>query len=148
MKVKDVMCKQVEYIVPTTTLEEAAKKMEALDCGFLAIGEEEQDKLTGVITDRDIAIRSVAKGDDPKATVVEAVKTPKVLYCFQDDSIEDAAKNMHDNQVYRLIVLNNEEEKRLRGVITLGDIVRHNEIKAAEYAAKGISAKQQSQQAA
>lgn len=143
MQVREIMSKEPTYIAPSTTLKEAAQKMEELDCGFLAIGEKDKDKLTGVVTDRDIAIRAVARGDDPNTTTVEDVKTPKVLYCFEDDDVDEAAENMRDNQVYRLIVLNNEKEKRLRGVVTLGDIVRHNHTRAAEKAAKGISAQQQ-----
>ncbi len=143
MQVKEIMSKEACYIEPSTTVKEAAQKMREKDCGFLAIGKESEGKLSGVITDRDIAIRSVAEGHDPNSTAVEKVQTPEVLYCFEEDSIEDAAQNMHDNQVYRLIVLNNDSEKRLRGVISLGDIVRHNETRAAEKAAKGISSKQQ-----
>lgn len=143
MKVKDIMSENPTYIAPSTTLKEAAKKMESLDCGFLVIGDDQKDKLCGVVTDRDITIRAVAKGLDPETTKVEDVQTEKVLYCFEGDSVEDTADNMHDNQVYRLIVLNNADEKRLRGVVTLGDIVRHDNIRAAEKAAQGISAAQQ-----
>jgi len=143
MKVKEIMSEEACYIEPTTTVKEAAQKMREKDCGFLAIGKESEGKLSGVITDRDIAIRSVAQGHDPANTKVEAVQTPEVLYCFEDDNIDDAAQNMHDNQVYRLIVLNNENEKQLCGVVTLGDIVRNDETRAAEKAAKGISSKQQ-----
>ncbi len=142
MQVKEIMSKNPVYIAPATTLKEAAEKMDALDCGFLAIGETSEDRLKGVITDRDIAIRAVARGADPNTTRVDEIHTPHVLYCFADDEVKDAADNMHDNQVYRLIVLNNAEEKRLAGVITLGDIVRHDEVQAAERAAKGISAEQ------
>lgn len=143
MQVKDIMSEEACYIEPTTTVKEAAQKMREKDCGFLAIGKETEGKLSGVITDRDIATRSVAEGHDPAETTVEKVQTSEVLYCFEEDGVEDAAQSMHDNQVYRLIVLNNEGDKRLRGVVTLGDIVRSDETRAAENAAKGISAQQQ-----
>ena len=139
MLVKDVMTQNPTYITPSTTLKEAAQKMQELDCGFLAIGV--NDKLTGVVTDRDIAVRAVSSGANPEQATVDEIKTSKVLYCFQEDSIEDAAENLHRNQVYRLLVLNDKESKRLCGVITLGDIVRHNEMQAADKAAKGISTK-------
>lgn len=144
MKVKEIMSEETCYIEPTTTVKEAAQKMREKNCGFLAIGKESDGKLSGVITDRDITIRSVAENHDASATTVEDVKTSKVLYCFEENSVEDAAQSMHDNQVYRLIVLNNENEKRLRGVVTLGDIVRHDKTRVAEKAAKGISTQQQS----
>ena len=143
MQVKDIMSENPTYIAPSATLKKAAEKMEELDCGFLAIGDEQEDKLCGVITDRDITIRAVAKGLNPETTKVEDVQTEKVLYCFEGDSVEDTADNMHNNQVYRLIVLNNANDKRLCGVVTLGDVVRHDNTKAAEKAAQGISAAQQ-----
>lgn len=142
MQVQDIMTKNPIYIAPGTTLKEAAEKIDALDCGFLAVGDDAQDRLKGVITDRDIAIRAVARGADPNTTRVDEVHTPQVLYCYAEDEVKAAADNMHDNQVYRLIVLNNAEEKRLAGVVTLGDIVRNDEARAAERAAKGISAEQ------
>lgn len=143
MQVKEIMSTEVCYIEPATTVKEAAQQMREKDCGFLAIGKESEGKLSGVITDRDIAIRSVAEGHDPAIATVEKVQTPEVLYCFEDDSAQDAAENMRNNQVYRLIVLNSKDEKRLSGVVTLGDIVRHDETRTAEKAAKGISSKQQ-----
>lgn len=138
MKIKDVMTRDVEYIPTDTTLKQAAEKMAELDTGFLPLGNSDSDKLRGVITDRDITIRAIATGLDPNQTTVEQIKTDKVLYCFEDDDVDSAADSMHDQQVNRLIVLNNKEEKRLCGVITLGDIFRHNEEKAGNYAAKGI----------
>lgn len=139
MNIKDVMTRNVEYIPSDTTLEEAAMKMRDLDCGFLPIGDSSDGKLQGVVTDRDIVLRALAEGMDPADTTVEQIKSNKVLYCYQDDDLQSAADSMGEQQVYRLIVLNNPEEKRLCGVITLGDILRHNQERIAEQAAKNIS---------
>lgn len=139
MQIKEIMTKDVKTIPTDTNLKDAAKKMAELDCGFLPLGDPGEDKLQGVVTDRDITVRAVAKGLDPKKTTVDQIKTDKVLYCFEEDDVQAAADSMNEQQVHRLIVLNNGKEKRLRGVITLGDIVRHNEDEAAMHAAKGIT---------
>lgn len=139
MQVKNVMTQSCEFIEPNCTLQQAAQKMRDLDCGFLAIGSRDQDKLQGVITDRDIVVRAIADGLNPYSDTVDSVETPKVLYCFQDDDLESAAKNMREQQVYRLVVLDSPENKRLCGVISLGDILRHNEREIAAEAASGIA---------
>ncbi len=139
MQVKDVMTKDCEYISPSTTLTEAATKMLDLDCGFLPIGDSQQDKLQGVLTDRDIVIRGIAKGLDPNKTKVEQIETSKVLYCYEEDSLDSATKSMRDQHVYRLVVVSKANNKRLCGVITLGDILRHNQAKMASEAAQGIT---------
>jgi CBS domain-containing protein len=139
MQVKDVMTKDCEYILPSTTLAQAAKKMLDRDCGFLPIGNPEQDKLEGVITDRDIVIRAIAKGMDPNSTSVGQIETGKVLYCYEEDSLDSAIKSMRDQHVYRLVVVSKANNKRLCGVITLGDILRHNQAKMASEAAEGIT---------
>lgn len=122
MQVKEAMCKQAEYISKSTNIMKAAQKMQELECGFLPVGDD--DKLDGVITDRDIVLRVVAAGKDPRETEAGEILTDKVLYCFEDDSLEEAAKSMKEQQVLRLIVLNNKQDKRLKGIITLGDISR------------------------
>jgi len=82
MKISDIMTREVEYIRADTPLKQAAETMERLDTGFLPIGNSPQDKLLGVVTDRDITIRGVAKGLDPADTPVQRVITDKVLYCY------------------------------------------------------------------
>lgn len=131
MRIRDVMTKNVEYIPANTSLKSAAEIMQRMDTGFLPIGNSEHEKLRGVITDRDITVRGVAKGLDPNKATVDEVKTEKVLYCLEDDSLEDAAKSMSEQQVYRLIVLNNEQDKKMTGVISLADIARRNEAELA-----------------
>jgi CBS domain-containing protein len=119
MQVKDVMTSDVECIAPNTTLQEAAQKMKELDVGPLPICGED-DRLAGMITDRDITVRAVAEGLDPSTAVVRDVMTPNVIYCFEDQDISDAAHMMEQNQIRRLIVLN--RDKRLAGILSLGDL--------------------------
>lgn len=139
MQVQDVMTRNVEYIPSDTTLAQAAIKMRDIDAGFLPIGDSDQDKLQGVITDRDIVVRAIADGRDPEQTAVKDAKSDKVLYCYQDDSVEDAARSMREQQVYRLVVLDSRDSKRLCGVVSLGDVLRHDREDLAGDAAKGIA---------
>lgn len=125
MQVKDIMCSDPNWISKETSLQEAAQKMEDLDCGFLPVGD--GDKLDGVVTDRDIVLRAVAKGKDIRSMTAGDMLTDKVLYCFENDSVEEAAKSMREQRVYRLVVLNNREDKRLRGIVSLGDISREGQ---------------------
>ena len=138
MQVQQIMSTRVEYIPADTTLAQA-KYMRDLDTGFLPIGDSPQGRLQGVITDRDITVRGVAAGKDPENTTVNQMKTDKVLYCFQDEDVNDVANNMQDQKVYRLIVLNNHDEKRLSGIVSLGDIVRHGSAKLGGETAREIS---------
>ena len=78
------------------------------------------DRLVGMITDRDITVRAVAGGDDPRTTRVQQVMTPEVIYCFDDADVKDVARQMEKNQVRRLPVLN--QDKRLVGIVSLGDL--------------------------
>lgn len=139
MKIGEVMTSQVEYIEPSTTLMEAAKKMRELECGFLPVSDENKQKLQGVVTDRDITIRAVADGMDPATTRVDSIITDKVLYCYAEDDIEKAAESMRDQRVYRLIVLNNPDEKKLCGILSLGDLQRHELQDVANRTAKKIA---------
>lgn len=93
-----------------------------------------------MVTDRDITIRGVANGLDPENTPVQQVITDKVLYCYEDDSAEQAARNMGEQEVYRLVVLNNSNDKRLSGVVSLADISRAGDVSAAGRTASKISA--------
>lgn len=139
MKIKDVMKKDIKYVPSGTNLNQAARLMTGLDCGFIPVADTGQERLLGVVTDRDIVIRAVAEGMDANATSVDQVMTDRVLYCFADDEVEHAAKNMQDQHVYRLIVLNNKEDKKLCGIISLGDIIRSDELELAAEAARGIT---------
>jgi CBS domain-containing protein len=117
MKVSECMTRQVYVIGPENSLREAAQRMAECDAGALPVGED--DRLVGVITDRDIAIRAVAHDLSPD-TPVREVMSPEVLYCFEDDDIEKIAQNMGEQQIRRLPVVN--ADKRLVGIISLGDL--------------------------
>lgn len=125
-QVKDAMTPNPTVITSDTTVAEAAQQMRNLHTGSLLVGNEE--RLLGVLTDRDIVVRLVAEGSDPESTEVGEIMTEKVLYCFEDDSIADCADNMRQNQITRLVVLN--QDKRLVGIITHGDlaqcVLKHN----------------------
>jgi len=107
-----------ECISPESTLQEAAQRMKDLDVGPLPICR--NDRLAGMLTDRDIVLRAVATGADPKTTRVADVMTPHVEYCFEDEDVEQAAGRMRDKQIRRLVVLN--RDKRLVGIVSLGDL--------------------------
>lgn len=116
-KIRDVMTPEVQVISPDTPIQEAAQKMKQLDVGMLPVCED--DRLIGSLTDRDIAIRVVAGGNDPKTTKARAAMTAPLVYCFEDDAVEDAARIMEVKQIRRLVVLN--REKQLVGIVSLGD---------------------------
>lgn len=122
MEIREIMSANPEYIYPTTTLEEAALKMRELDTGFLPIGDESLDKIIGTITDRDIVVCGLANHED-LSTPVSKIMHKGVCYCFEKDDVCEAVKKMQMNQIRRLIVLN--ENKRLTGIVTLGDIATH-----------------------
>ena len=118
MQLKEVMTRNVEVIGPEATLKDAASRMDALDIGPLPVCE--NDRLVGMITDRDITVRSTAMGEDPKRTHVRDAMSKDVLYCHEDDDVRDATRLMERKQVRRLPVLNRED--RLVGIVSLGDL--------------------------
>jgi CBS domain-containing protein len=115
-KVSEVMSTDVQTISPDDTIEEAAQEMRDGDFGLVPVVEDEE--LIGVITDRDIAIRAVAEGKD-SGTPVREVMSEGVVWASEDDSIEDAARIMSDNQIRRLPIV--DEEQHLVGIVSLGD---------------------------
>ena len=117
MLVRDVMSTNVQLARPGDTIEQAARAMAHLDVGFLPVTDE--DRLIGVVTDRDIAIRAVALGKAPSTPIGE-VMTTEVRYCFDDEDLGHVARNMADQQVRRLPVMN--RQKRLIGVLSLSDL--------------------------
>lgn len=134
MRVSEAMTRDVRVANPDQTIREAAQMMAELDAGALPVGE--QDRLVGMITDRDIAVRAVAHGKSPD-TRVRDVMTDDVKYCFDDDDVEDVARNMADIQVRRLPVVN--RDKRLVGVVSLGDLSLTGKRRAAGEALQEIS---------
>jgi len=118
-----MMTTEVEVIHPDQTLAEAAEKMKALDVGPLPVCDGE--RLVGMITDRDITVRATAAGRDPKSTRVRDVMTEQIFYCFEDDSLEQAAEILERAQIRRMPVLN--QAKRLVGIVALGDLAVQSE---------------------
>jgi CBS domain-containing protein len=135
MQVKDAMTKDVELASPTQTIRKAALLMGKADCGALPVAD--KDSLVGMITDRDIAVRAVAAGKGPK-TLVKDIMSAEVLYCYEDQTLEEVADNLGDQKVRRLPVMN--REKRLVGILSLGDLARKgNGSDPAAEALKAIS---------
>ena len=128
------MARGVRVIEPTQTIREAARLMAELDAGIMPV--REGDRLVGMITDRDIAVRAVAEGKGPD-TPIREVMTQDVKYCYEDDDTEDVARNMSDIQVRRLPVLT--RDKRLVGIISLGDLAVSDASGRAGEAVAGIS---------
>ena len=117
MRVCDVMSSDVNIANPDQSIREAARMMANIDAGVLPVGE--NDRLVGMITDRDIAIRAVGAGKAPD-TPIREIMSAEVRYCFEDDDIDEVARNMADLKVRRLPVLN--AKKRLVGIISLADM--------------------------
>jgi CBS domain-containing protein len=119
MRVSEAMTREVRVCTPGQTIREVAQTMAEIDAGSMPVGE--NDRLIGMITDRDIAIRAVAAGKGPD-TPVREVMSEHIHYCFDDEEIDDVAQNMGDIRVRRLPVIN--RDKRLVGIISLGDVAR------------------------
>lgn len=117
MRISDCMTRDVRVADPDQTLREAARMMAELDAGILPVGE--NDRLVGMITDRDIAVRAVAHGKSPD-TPVREIMNAQVRYCYEDDDVDEVLANMADIQVRRLPVLS--REKRLIGIVSIGDL--------------------------
>jgi CBS domain-containing protein len=117
MLVNEAMSSDVKIASPDQSIRDAARLMAEIDAGVLPVGE--NDRLVGMITDRDIAIRAVAAGKPP-TTPVREIMSSEVKYCFADDDLDDVAENMADIKLRRLPVL--DREKRLVGIVSLGDI--------------------------
>ena len=115
---RDVMTKDVQVLTPTTTVQQAAWRMLELDVGALPVCR--GDELLGMITDRDITIRSVAHGQDPRSTSIEDVMSPRVVWCYDDADIEQVAQKMREEQVRRIPVV--DRDKHLVGIVSLGDL--------------------------
>jgi len=117
MKVSEIMTRDVCLASPGQKLRDVAAEMKKRDIGVLPVGDNE--RLVGMITDRDIAVRGISQGLGPEASVRD-VMSAEVKYCFESDEIGDLAQTMADEQIRRLPVLN--DKKRLVGIISLGDL--------------------------
>ena len=119
MRVRDIMTGDFEIATLHTTLRQASELMRNGGFGFLPV--KEGDKLRGAVTDRDIVVRGLADGFGPETPVIH-VLSETIVYCFEDDDVREAADLMQREQIRRLAVLN--DQKRLVGVLSLGDIAR------------------------
>ncbi|HUO97444.1 MAG TPA: CBS domain-containing protein [Rhizomicrobium sp.] len=133
MKVREAMSRGAHVISAGETLKKAAQIMAQEDLGFLPV--EENDRLVGMITDRDIVTRCIAQGQDGSARVRDAM-TMDVRYCFEGDDIDDVIENMADIQVRRLPVLSS--GKRLVGILSLADVARAYSPDAVGVAFSGV----------
>ena len=134
MQVNEAMTSDVKVAKPSQTICDAARLMAQIDVGVLPVGE--NDRLVGMITDRDIAIRAVGAGKGPQ-TPIREIMSREVMYCFEDDDLDDVVANMADIKVRRLPVL--DHDKRLIGILSLGDIALTDGAGSAGSALCGIS---------
>ncbi len=135
MKIREIMSPNVRCTSPDSTLVEAASLMKQLDTGVVPVCED--DQLAGILTDRDLAIRSTASGYNPNRTTVREVMSRGVVYVFEDQTVEQAERLMEKMQIRRLPVLN--EERRLVGIVSLGDLATHARAALGGQALRGIS---------
>jgi CBS domain-containing protein len=126
MKLKEIMTREVEIVHPDDSLQTAAQKMRYRNVGFLPVCD--GDRLIGVLTDRDIALRATAEGVDPSKSLSKEWVTNPVVYCFDDQDVDEAAQLMREHQIRRLVILGR-DDKRLVGVVSLGDLATNIEEK-------------------
>jgi CBS domain-containing protein len=134
MRVSEAMTREVRVASPGQSIREVAKIMAEIDAGSMPVGD--NDRLVGMITDRDIAIRAVAHGKGPDTPVREVMSSEKVLYCYEDEELDHVAKNMGEQQVRRLPVVS--RDKRLVGIVSFGNLAQ-SEARSAAKAAKGVT---------
>ena len=134
MPVRDIMTRDVQLLSPHDSLMAAARRMRDDNIGSLPVAD--GDHLVGYVTDRDLVVQGLAQGFAPD-THVHGVMTDRVLYCFEDEEVEEVALNMAHNQVRRLPVLS--RDKRLVGIVALGDLATKAPDASAEDALEGVS---------
>ena len=119
MRLDECMTRGVECTRSDATLQQAANRMKELDVGTLPVCGDD-DRLVGMVTDRDITVRAVANGRDPKTTLVNDAMSPGVVTCYEDQDIDEAARLMEDRQIRRVVVL--DHDQRITGILSLGDL--------------------------
>jgi CBS domain-containing protein len=135
MQIQDVMTADVSFVGPDTSILEIARKMRDADIGSMPVVDD--DRLIGMVTDRDIVVRVIAEGAEIATATARGAMSPGVLYCYDDDSVEQVLDSMGDRQIRRLPVLN--RDKRLVGFVSLGDLSLTGKRKAAGEALQEIS---------
>ena len=133
-KISEVMTRDIQVASPDQTIREAALTMAREDIGSLPVGE--NDKLIGMITDRDIVLRAVAEGRSPD-TQVREVMTDSIKYCYEDDDVGHVAQNMAELQVRRLPVVS--RDKRLVGIVALSNVAQCGDKKATNEMLRGVA---------
>jgi CBS domain-containing protein len=136
MKVKDVMHKGVTWVAPATPLSKIARKMRTEDIGAVPVGE--NDRLVGMVTDRDICCRGLGNGRDIKKLTARDVMTKPILYCTTDQDVKAAIAVMKKSKVRRLPVIN--AKKRMVGMLSLGDISAKSTRETSGIALKALAA--------
>jgi CBS domain-containing protein len=135
MKIQEVMTPDVSYVEPETPILEIARKMREADIGSTPVIE--HDRLIGMVTDRDIVVRVIADGRPVQTATARDAMSPGIFYCYDDESVEDVLEKMGDQQIRRLPVVN--RDKRLVGVVSLGDLSLTGKRKRAGEALQEIS---------
>jgi CBS domain-containing protein len=136
MQAKDLMTRTVTCISPETRIQDAAKTMKAMDVGFLAVCE--KDRLVGAVTDRDVVLRVIAEGKDVKDCRARDVMTHDIFWCFEDQTADEVADYMAEKEIRRVLLL--DRNKRLVGVISIGDLAKGAEEHVTGKTIKDISA--------
>lgn len=134
MKVNEIMSRDVRVASPDDRICDVARTMGEIDAGALPVGE--NDRLIGMITDRDIALRAVAQEKGPQ-TPVREVMSAEVKYCYDDQDLDEVCQNMASEQIRRMPVVN--RDKRLVGILSLGDMATDSKGREAGEALEGIS---------
>ena len=136
MKVKSAMHHGVEWCAPDTPICDIAKIMKSEDIGSVPIGE--NDRLIGMVTDRDIACKAVADGADLQKTTARDVMTRKIYFCSEDEDVAKAVQRMEDKKIRRLPVIN--KAKRMVGMLSLGDLSHMVPVALSGEALKAVTA--------
>ena len=136
MKVKEMMHKGVEWVSPDTPVATLAKKMLQYDVGALPIGE--NDRLVGIVTDRDIAVRGFAKDKDISKLTAKDIMTKSVIWCRDNESVNDVVRIMERKRIRRLPVI--DDHKRMVGMLSLGDISHAASQRISAEVTKAVSA--------
>ena len=136
MKVENIMHKGVEWVSPDTSIVALAKKMQQFDIGAIPVGE--NDRLIGMVTDRDVVIRGVADGKDPSKLTARDVMTKGVIYCRDSEDVDEVARIMESKQIRRLPVI--DANKRMVGMISLGDVSHAASREVAAEVTRAVSA--------
>jgi CBS domain-containing protein len=136
MKVEKMMHKGVEWVSPNTIIAALAKKMQQFDIGAIPVGE--NDRLIGMVTDRDIVIRGVANGKDPSKLTARDVMTKGVTNCRDNEEVDEAVRIMESERIRRLPVI--DANKRMVGMISLGDMSHAASKKIAAEVTRAVSA--------